>query len=49
MHLAHGKSTSYIIPNALKIADQEIMIKKIEEMGLQGKNIVCTDPKRRTF
>lgn len=41
-----GKSTSYIIPNALKIAEQEEILKKI---ALEGKNVVFTDPKGELY
>ena len=52
-----GKSTSYIIPNALKIAEQEKMeqnnIEKLKEelkeLAIEGKNVVCTDPKGELF
>lgn len=37
-----GKSRKFIIPNILKIAEQE---KRINDSMLEGKNIVCTDPK----
>ena len=41
-----GKSTSYIIPNALKIAEQEEILKKL---ALEGKNVVFTDPKGELY
>lgn len=51
MHQALGKSTSYIIPNALKIANQEkeYVRKELETLAIQGKNVVCTDPKGELF
>ena len=44
-----GKSTGFIIPNALKIAEQENRIKELKSMALQGKNVVCTDPKGELY
>ncbi len=54
-----GKSTSYIIPNALKIAEQEKnnideqqkneLVGKLKKLAIQGKNVVCTDPKGELF
>lgn len=41
-----GKSTSYIIPNALKIAEQEEILK---QLALEGKNVVFTDPKGELY
>lgn len=41
-----GKSTSYIIPNSLKIAEQEKLLK---ELALEGKNVVFTDPKGELY
>ena len=49
MHLVHGKSTSFIIPNALKIADQEKKIKEATNIIEQGKNVVFTDPKGELY
>ena len=51
MHQALGKSTSYIIPNALKIANQEkeYVRKELETLAIQGKNVVCTDTKGELF
>ena len=51
MHQVLGKSTSYIIPNALKIANQEkeYVRKELETLAIQGKNVVCTDPKGELF
>lgn len=49
MHQALGKSTSFIIPNALKITDQEKRSKELEQLVLQGKNVVCTDPKGELY
>lgn len=40
-----GKSRKFIIPNILKIAEQDERLKNIEKSILDGKNIVCTDPK----
>lgn len=37
-----GKSRKFLIPNILKIAEQD---EKIENEIKKGKNIVCTDPK----
>ena len=37
-----GKSRKFLIPNILKIAEQD---EKIENEIKRGKNIVCTDPK----
>ena len=37
-----GKSRKFLIPNILKIAEQE---ERIENAVARGKNIVCTDPK----
>lgn len=37
-----GKSRKFLIPNILKIAEQD---EKIENKIKKGKNIVCTDPK----
>lgn len=37
-----GKSRKFLIPNILKIAEQD---ERIENAVLSGKNIVCTDPK----
>lgn len=52
-----GKSTSYIIPNALKIADQEKIFEEnnidkkqvLENYAIEGKNVVCTDPKGELY
>ena len=52
-----GKSTSYIIPNALKIADQEKIFEEksqitketLEKFAVEGKNVVCTDPKGELY
>ncbi len=44
-----GKSTGFIIPNVLKISEQEKQIEMIEKMALKGKNIVCTDPKGELY
>lgn len=52
-----GKSTSYIIPNALKIADQEKLFEQskesrkstLEKLAIEGKNVVCTDPKGELY
>ena len=44
-----GKSTSFIIPNALKITDQEQRINELKNIALQGKNVVCTDPKGELY
>ena len=58
MHQVLGKSTGYIIPNALKIADQEKeaekkareeLKEKLEQLAVQGKNVVCTDPKGELY
>ena len=43
-----GKSTSYIIPNALKIAEHNSK-ERIEELATQGVNVVCTDPKGELY
>ena len=40
-----GKTRKFIIPNILKIAEQDERIQNIENLSLYGKNIVCTDPK----
>lgn len=40
-----GKSRKFIIPNILKIAEQDERLKNVENAVLSGKNIVCTDPK----
>lgn len=37
-----GKSRKFLIPNILKIAEQE---ERIYNAAIRGKNIVCTDPK----
>lgn len=49
-----GKSTGYIIPNALKIAEQETIgaknqKKNAKDFALQGKNVVFTDPKGELY
>lgn len=44
-----GKSTSFIIPNVLKITDQEKRIEELNDMAKQGKNVVCTDPKGELY
>ena len=44
-----GKSTSFIIPNALKITEQEQQINELEKIAIQGKNVVCTDPKGELY
>lgn len=44
-----GKSTSFIIPNTLKIADQESHVNAIQENIKNGTNIVCTDPKGELY
>ena len=44
-----AETTKIDIDTKSYVADLSKYIEKIEEMGLQGKNIVCTDPKRRTF
>lgn len=46
-----GKSTSYIIPNALKIAEQENEEhkEKLKQLALEGKNVVFTDPKGELY
>lgn len=49
MLLVLGKSTSFIIPNALKITEQERRIDELNEMKEQGKNVVCTDPKGELY
>lgn len=44
-----GKSSSFIIPNTLKITDQEKKIEELKNLALQGKNVVCTDPKAELY
>ena len=49
-----GKSTGYIIPNALKIAEQETIVaenqrQNAKDFALQGKNVVFTDPKGELY
>lgn len=46
-----GKSTSYIIPNALKIAEQEgdKLKESLKKLAIEGKNIVFTDPKGELY
>lgn len=44
-----GKSSSFIIPNTLKITDQEKKIQELKDLALQGKNVVCTDPKAELY
>ena len=49
-----GKSTGYIIPNALKIAEQEAIVAKnqrqnAKDFASQGKNVVFTDPKGELY
>lgn len=50
-----GKSTGYIIPNALKIAEQESFIDNCTKEQIarqcvtQGKNVVFTDPKGELY
>lgn len=47
-----GKSTSFIIPNTLKIADQEKqkdIQEQIEKEIINGTNVVCTDPKGELY
>ena len=49
MHQALGKSTGFIIPNALKLNDQESYIESIEDIAIKGKNCVFTDPKGEIY
>ena len=49
-----GKSTGYIIPNALKVAEQETIVaenqrQNAKDFALQGKNVVFTDPKGELY
>lgn len=41
-----GKSRKFIIPNIMKIAEQDDKTMALEEAVKYGKNIVATDPKR---
>ena len=42
-----GKSRKFIVPNILKIAEQDERARNLENAIQQGKNIIVTDPKRR--
>lgn len=44
-----GKSRKFIVPNILKIAEQEEKLKNIENAVFERKNIVCTDPKGELY
>ena len=44
-----GKSRKFIVPNILKIAEQDERARNLENAIQQGKNIIVTDPKRRTI
>lgn len=44
-----GKSRKHIVPNILKIAEQEERLKNIECAMFEKKNIVCTDPKGELY
>ena len=44
-----GKSRKFIVPNILKIAEQDERAINLENAIQQGKNIIVTDPKRRTI
>lgn len=47
-----GKTTGYIIPNSLKIAEQEELKRKekiLKELAIEGKNVVFTDPKGELY
>ena len=44
-----GKSRKFIIPNILKIAEQDEKEKEIHKNVSQGKNFVCTDPKGELY
>lgn len=44
-----GKSRKLIVPNILKIAEQDERTKKLEGIVAEGKNFVCTDPKGELY
>lgn len=44
-----GKSRKYIVPNILKVAEQDERLKHLENAILEKKNIVCTDPKGELY
>lgn len=44
-----GKSRKFIVPNILKIAEQDERVKQVENAVSEGKNFVCTDPKGELY
>lgn len=44
-----GKSRKFIVPNILKIAEQDERTKRLEKIVAEGKNFVCTDPKGELY
>lgn len=44
-----GKSRKFIVPNILKIAEQEERREQIEDVVSRGKNFICTDPKGELY
>lgn len=44
-----GKSRKFIVPNILKIAEQDERTKQLEKAVAEGKNFVCTDPKGELY
>ncbi len=44
-----GKSRKFIVPNILKIAEQDERMKQLKKAVAEGKNFVCTDPKGELY
>lgn len=44
-----GKSRKFIVPNILKIGEQDERTKQLEKVIAEGKNFVCTDPKGELY
>lgn len=44
-----GKSRKFIVPNILKIAEQDERTRALENAISKGKNFVCTDPKGELY
>lgn len=44
-----GKSRKFIVPNILKIAEQDERVRNLENAIQQGKNMIVTDPKGELY